>query len=93
MRIYDSSRHGRWRRRNARLDVEILSINRIGTNRATVRLRKRLTSINGVQTGLFTATLLFEFRPETRRSIDEVWTNPFGFTVLEYSIRSDRLEN
>ncbi len=29
---------------NARLDVEILSINRIGTNRATVRLRKRLTS-------------------------------------------------
>ncbi len=78
---------------SARLDVEILSINRIGNNRATVRLRKRLTSINGVQTGLFTATLLFEFRPETRRSIDEVWTNPFGFTVLEYSIRSDRLEN
>ena len=36
---------------NARLDVEILSINRIGTNRATVRLRKRLTSINGTQTG------------------------------------------
>ncbi|WP_068117834.1 virB8 family protein [Tropicimonas marinistellae] len=78
---------------NARLDVEILSINRIGSNRATVRLRKRLTSLNGVQTGLFTATLLFEFRPETRRSIDEVWTNPFGFTVLEYSIRSDRMEN
>lgn len=78
---------------NARLDVEILSINRIGTNRATVRLRKRLTSINGVQAGLFTATLLFEFRPETRRTIDEVWTNPFGFTVTEYSIRSDRLEN
>jgi len=37
------------------LDVEVLSINRIGFNRATVRLRKR--------------------------------------TVLEYSIRSDRLEN
>ena len=73
--------------------VEILSINRIGTNRATVRLRKRLTSINGVQTGLFTATLLFEFRPEESRSIDQVWTNPFGFTVVEYAIRSDRLEN
>jgi len=66
---------------NARLDVEILSINRIGTNRATVRLRKRLTSLNGVQTGLFTATLLFEFRPETRRSIDQVWTNPFGSNI------------
>lgn len=78
---------------NARLDVEILSINRIGSNRATVRLRKRLTSAQGVQAGLFTATLLFEFRPETRRTIDEVWTNPFGFTVVEYAIRSDRLEN
>jgi len=64
---------------NGRLDVEILSINRIGVNRATVRLHKRLTSINGVQAGLFTATLLFEFRPETSRSIDQVWTNPFGF--------------
>lgn len=78
---------------NARLDVEILSINLIGNNRATVRLRKRLTSIQGVQAGLFTATLLFEFRPEESRSIDQVWTNPFGFTVAEYSIRSDRLEN
>lgn len=78
---------------NARLEVEILSINRIGGNRATVRLRKRLTSINGIQAGLFTTTLLFEFRPETRRTIDEVWSNPFGFTVVEYAIRSDRMEN
>ena len=75
------------------MDVEVLSINRIGPDRVTVRLRKRLNSINGVQTGLFTATLLFEFRPEASRSIDQVWSNPFGFTVLEYSIRSDRLEN
>ena len=44
---------------NARLDVEILSINRIGANRATVRLRKRLTSINVVQAGLFTAVNYF----------------------------------
>lgn len=78
---------------NARLDVEILSINLISNSRATVRLRKRLTSLGGVQAGLFTATLLFEFRPEESRSIDQVWTNPFGFTVVEYAIRSDRLEN
>lgn len=78
---------------NSRLDVEILSINRIGPNRAQVRMRKRLTSPQGVQAGLFTATLLFEFRPEERRSIDDVWSNPFGFTVIEYAIRSDRLEN
>lgn len=78
---------------NSKLDVEVLSINRIGDHRATVRLRKRLTSIQGVQAGLFTATMLFEFRPEEARTIDQVWTNPFGFTVIEYSIRSDRLEN
>jgi type IV secretion system protein VirB8 len=77
----------------ARLEVEILSINRIGVNRAQVRMRKRLTSNQGVQGGLFTATLLFDFRPEERRSIDDVWANPFGFTVTEYAIRSDRLEN
>ncbi len=78
---------------DARLDVEILSISRIGENRATVRLRKRLTSQQGIQTGLFTVTLMFTFHPEERRQIDEVWTNPFGFTVTEYSIRSDRMEN
>ncbi|SFQ68543.1 type IV secretion system protein VirB8 [Roseivivax halotolerans] len=78
---------------DARLDVEILSINRIGNNRATVRLRKRLASQQGTQTGLFTVTLMYDFRPEERRQIDEVWSNPFGFTVTEYAIRSDRLEN
>ncbi|UWQ77403.1 virB8 family protein [Leisingera sp. M658] len=78
---------------SARLDVEIQSITRIGENRAQVRFRKRLTSPQGVQAGLFTATLLFDFRPEERRSIDHVWTNPFGFTVTEYAVRSDRLEN
>lgn len=78
---------------SATLDVEILSINLIGDNRSTVRLRKRLTSLQGIQAGLFTATLMFEFRPEEARTIDQVWANPFGFTVTEYAIRSDRLEN
>ncbi len=77
----------------ARLEVEVLSITPVGNNRAHVRLRKRLTSPQGVQAGLFSVTLLFEFRPEERRSIDDVWTNPFGFTVTEYAIRSDRQEN
>lgn len=75
---------------NARLDVEILSVSRIGDNRATVRLRKRLSSQAGAQTGMFTVTLMFEFRPQESRQLDEVWTNPFGFTVTEYAVRSDR---
>lgn len=77
---------------DARLDVEVLSITHISANRAQVRLRKQLNTPRGNQNGLFTATLLFEFRPENSRSIDDVWQNPFGFTVTEYAIRSDRLE-
>ncbi len=77
---------------DARLEVEVLSITHISSNRAQVRLRKRLNTPRGNQNGLFTATLLFEFRPENSRSIDDVWQNPFGFTVTEYAIRSDRLE-
>lgn len=76
----------------AEMTVEIASISLIGDNRAQVRLRKRLTGPEGSQTGLFTATLMFEFRPEAARSIDEVWQNPFGFTVTQYAIRSDRPE-
>ena len=72
--------------------VEIASITLIGENRAQVRLRKRLTSPQGGQVGLFTATLMFEFRPERARSIDDVWQNPFGFTVTQSAIRSDRSE-
>lgn len=76
----------------ARIDVEVLSITLITNSRAQVRLRKRLTAPEGVTTGLFTATLLFGFAPEERRSIDEVWANPLGFVVREYAITSDRLE-
>ena len=72
--------------------VEIASITLIGDNRAQVRLRKRLTGPQGSQLGTFTATLMFEFRPEQTRAIDDVWQNPFGFTVTQYAIRSDRSE-
>ncbi|MBP1806986.1 virB8 family protein [Rubellimicrobium aerolatum] len=77
---------------NARIDVEVLSIALITNDRAQVRLRKRLTAPEGVTTGLFTATLKFAFHPETQRQIDGVWTNPLGFTVEDYAIVSDRLE-
>ena len=76
----------------AEMAVEIASITLIGENRAQVRLRKRLTSPQGAQVGMFTATLMFDFQPEQTRSIDEVWENPFGFTVTQYAIRSDRSE-
>ena len=77
---------------NTRIDVEVLSITLLTNDRTSVRLRKRLTAPEGVTTGYFTATLLFAFAPEKKRSIDEVWRNPFGFVVREYAITSDRLE-
>lgn len=76
----------------AEMAVEIASITLIGDNRAQVRLRKRLTSPQGAQDGSFTATLMFAFQPERTRMIDDVWQNPFGFTVTQYAIRSDRSE-
>lgn len=85
---YPPTRYGA----TSEMAVEIASITLIGENRAQVRLRKRLTSPQGSQVGLFTATLMFEFRPERARSIDDVWQNPFGFTVTQYAIRSDRSE-
>ena len=43
----------------AEMAVEIASITLIGENRAQVRLRKRLTSPQGAQVGMFTACLLY----------------------------------
>lgn len=85
---YPPTRYGT----SAEMAVEIASITLIGENRAQVRLRKRLASPQGVQDGSFTATLMFAFQPERTRSIDDVWQNPFGFTVTQYAIRSDRSE-
>jgi type IV secretion system protein VirB8 len=76
----------------ARIDVEVLSITLITNSRAQVRLRKRLTAPEGTTTGLFTVTMLFGFAPEAQRGLDAVWANPLGFTVREYAIASDRLE-
>lgn len=76
----------------ARMDVEVLSVTPITNDRAQVRLRKRLKDDDGETQGLFTVTLAFRFETDEARSLDEVWTNPFGFTVYEYAITSDRLE-
>ena len=76
----------------SRMDVQILSVTLISEDRAQVRLRKRLTNLDGTTEGLFTATLAYEFRTDEARDLEAVWGNPHGFTVTEYSINSDRLE-
>ncbi|TGN68317.1 type IV secretion system protein [Paracoccus liaowanqingii] len=76
----------------ARMDVEVLSVTLITNDRAQVRLRKRLQNDAGETQGLFTVTLAFRYETSEARSLEEVWTNPFGFSVYEYAITSDRLE-
>lgn len=77
---------------NARMDVEILSVTLITNDRAQVRLRKRLQDASGETEGMFTVTLAFRYETSEERPLDDVWSNPFGFSVYEYAITSDRLE-
>lgn len=76
----------------ARMDVEVISIAPLSGNRAQARIRKRLRGIEGEQLGNFTVTLAYEFQPTEVREIADVWANPFGFTVTDYAITSDRFE-
>lgn len=85
---YPQSKYGA----NARMDVEVLSVTQITNDRAQVRLRKRLQDSDGETRGLFTATLAFRYDTTEARSLEDVWTNPFGFSVYEYAITSDRSE-
>ncbi|MDD7972006.1 virB8 family protein [Roseinatronobacter alkalisoli] len=76
----------------ARMDVEVISIASLSGNRAQARIRKRLRGIEGEQIGNFTVTLAYDFQPTEVREIADVWANPFGFTVTDYAITSDRFE-
>lgn len=75
---------------NSRLDVAVSSIADIGNNRAQARITKRLTTVDGMTEGTFVVTLAYDYDPSSLRSLDGVWTNPFGFTVSEYSVAAER---
>lgn len=76
----------------ARMNVDVLSVTLITEDRATVRIRKRLVDDNGVTDGRFTVTLAYRYETEGGRDLDDVWNNPFGFSVYEYSITEDKWE-
>jgi type IV secretion system protein VirB8 len=77
---------------DAVIEIDIISISIISNDRASVRLRKRLRDSKGDKVGFFTANLLFRFATDEERKLSEIWENPFGFVVKEYSITSDKLE-
>lgn len=72
------------------IDVNIASINRIGEDRAQVRMIKRLTTPDGISEGAFTAVLMFAFEPSEEKTLEAVWQNPLGFKVLDYAITADK---
>ena len=74
----------------AEIEVNILSISQITNDRAQVRLVKRLINQSGVSEGAFTVVLGYAFRPEQEKSLEDLWDNPFGFTVTDYNITADK---
>lgn len=75
---------------NARIDVAVSSIADIGNNRAQARMTKRLTTLDGITEGTFIVTLAYDYDPASLRSLDGVWSNPFGFKVTEYTVAAER---
>lgn len=78
----------------AKVDVVIKSVNPLKEGVAQVRFTKTLRvprDIRSVTRG-YVATVGFEFRPETKKLLQEVWGNPLGFVVTTYRVDAETLE-
>jgi type IV secretion system protein VirB8 len=80
---------------DAKIDVVIRSVNQLGDGVAQVRFTKtlRLPRDKRRVTRGYVATIAFEFRPETKQRLQEVWGNPLGFVVVSYRTDAETLEN
>lgn len=95
LRLWDSSsedflpdRYGN----RTQVEVVISSVTLLSNDRVQVRLRKRLSNLDGATVGNFTAVIGFAFEPGEERTLEAVWANPLGFQITEYSISQDRRE-
>ena len=81
--------------REARIDVVIRSVNQIEPGVAQVRFTRTLRRERDTRTVTrpYVATLAYEFRPETRQRLQDVWANPLGFVVTSYRVDAETLEN
>ncbi|MAQ82080.1 MAG: type IV secretion system protein VirB8 [Maritimibacter sp.] len=81
--------------RDAKIDVVIRSVNQVEAGVAQVRFTKTLRKPrdNRTVTRPYVATLRYEFRPETRQRLQQVWANPLGFVVTSYRVDAETLEN
>ncbi|WP_224826689.1 virB8 family protein [Cognatishimia sp. MH4019] len=80
---------------DAKIDVVIRSVNQIERGIAQVRLTKTLRRPRDAQTVTrpYVATLAYDFRPETRQRLQQVWANPLGFVVTDYRVDAETLED
>jgi len=81
--------------REAKIDVVIRSVNQIEPGVAQVRFTRTLRRERDTRTVTrpYVATLAYEFRPETRQRLQDVWANPLGFVVTSYRVDAEILEN
>ncbi|MHA6268346.1 VirB8 family type IV secretion system protein [Aliiroseovarius sp. CAU 1755] len=81
--------------REAKIDVIIRSVNQIEAGVAQVRFTRTLRRERDTRTVTrpYVATLAYEFRPETRQRLQDVWANPLGFVVTSYRVDAETLEN
>lgn len=81
--------------RGAKIDVVIRSVNQIEPGVAQVRFTRTLRRERDTRTVTrpYVATLAYEFRPETRQRLQDVWANPLGFVVTSYRVDAETLEN
>ena len=81
--------------RDAKIEVVIKSVNQIEAGVAQVRFSRTLRRTRDVRTVTrqYVATLAYEFRPETRQRLQDVWANPLGFVVTSYRVDAETLEN
>lgn len=81
--------------RSAKIEVIIKSVNQLDTGVAQVRFTRTLRKPRDKRTVTrgYVATIGYEFRPETKTTLQEVWGNPLGFVVTSYRIDAETLEN
>ncbi len=75
---------------NTKMFVEVSSIRRLDSDRAQARIIKRLVSDNGSSEAIFTVTMRFQFDASEVTNLKSAWENPFGFSVTDYSVASER---
>jgi type IV secretion system protein VirB8 len=75
--------------------VVIKSVNQIERGVAQVRFTRTLRRPRDTRTVTrsYVATVGYDFQPETRQRLQDVWANPLGFVVTSYRVDAETLEN